>query len=64
MNISTRELLQLLDSVECDMRGLEGRLTSIRRRLYEGSGLKLTNIDMDGHPKRKPQIEPTEEVVR
>lgn len=50
-----QKLLQDIDAIECEMRRLEGRLTSIRRRIHERAFGKNTNIDINGYPKEQAE---------
>jgi hypothetical protein len=49
---SVARLLQDIDSVEADLRGLESRLTSVRERLRKWTLGENADIDVDGYSKR------------
>lgn len=59
-----KRLLQDIDEVECDMRRLESRLTSVRERLFKAAGLvpNYCRFGIDGREKRR-EVEPQAETA-
>jgi hypothetical protein len=53
---TAKKLLQTIDAIECDLRHLEGRLTSVREMIHREAGLRRSH-GLDGRPLPRPAVE-------
>ncbi len=56
------KLIQTIDAIEADMRGLENRMTSVRRQLWQHIGGERSGVQDNGRTDR--EMAESEAMVR